>query len=643
MSGIEIAGLALGAIPVLLETIKSYQDVYDKIQTFKKATKQFQIIDAQLQVCRLNFRNECCLILDLVLHDREVSNAMVKDASHVSWHSTTTQQRLDDLLRDHADACATIVSDTYASIQRLRARLLKFQISSSAPSRTLQRARNSATFTMEKSRFERDLSELRKRNADLSLLRTQLTAMQSRPKASFRSIDAPILGQVQNIRNASSMLYETLKTSWSCSNQRNVQHSVKLCVDARPSSIANSVNLDIAITCDSDESSLETQSPLAWVMVQSDNLDLPSTPIPPQKLDSLVQAFEKSFKDQLGRQDSSSHMAVAQNFATRQRSVQRDSGNKSSPPDDSSHQSSTVQLCLPRAVSSDSLPVPKSHTETTSASHTSNGTDICKVANACSFLQKALHDCRSSAKPYCLGYLKSRTDSTYLFYPPVTPGIVNTALAGPAVDHITTLISLIECSDRGSSDLIHQCQLALKISKSVLQFHGTPWLRSTWKLHDLSIFGSELSDESLLTLHLSTYFESSATGVALLGQGSPAMDKLFSQSNAASAANSCLARLCPGIYNEALFSLGVALLEIAHWQPLRSMAENDANDFFTAHRLVRGRPPLGPKYRKVVERCLRCDFGVSSESLEDLELQQAVWAKVVLPLEALIRDISQEE
>lgn len=73
-----------------------------------------------------------------------------------------------------------------------------------------------------------------------------------------------------------------------------------------------------------------------------------------------------------------------------------------------------------------------------------------------------------------------------------------------------------------------------------------------------------------------------------------------------------------------LFSLGVALLEIVHWQPFHTMAQNDANEFYTAHRLVRSRPPLGPMYRKVVERCLRCDFGVNSEKLEDLELQQAV-------------------
>lgn len=46
MSGIEAAGLALGAVPVILEVIKAYRDTYDNIQVFKQATKELQIVDA---------------------------------------------------------------------------------------------------------------------------------------------------------------------------------------------------------------------------------------------------------------------------------------------------------------------------------------------------------------------------------------------------------------------------------------------------------------------------------------------------------------------------------------------------------------------------------------------------------------------
>ncbi|KAF2686941.1 hypothetical protein K458DRAFT_297848, partial [Lentithecium fluviatile CBS 122367] len=52
--------------------------------------------------------------------------------------------------------------------------------------------------------------------------------------------------------------------------------------------------------------------------------------------------------------------------------------------------------------------------------------------------------------------------------------------------------------------------------------------------------------------------------------------------------------------------------------------------------------PLGRNYQLIVQRCLRCDFGAGSE-LEDVVLQQAVWSKVIFPLEALIKSTSQED
>jgi hypothetical protein len=269
----------------------------------------------------------------------------------------------------------------------------------------------------------------------------------------------------------------------------------------------------------------------------------------------------------------------------------------------------------------------------------SNETDICTIPNVCSYFQRNLQSPSGYPNYQCLGYMRSPTDSKYLFYPPTAPRLVSTT---SSADEVTSLIAIIEQSQGGPSDLLHQYQLALKISNSVLQFHGTAWMLPTWKLRDVSIFGSELSDQTLMTLHLSTYFESSPQCSAPSGPSNITPSNPASQTTNLSPVDACCASLCPGIYNETLFSLGIALLEIAHWQSLRSMGQNDANEFYTAHRLVRGRPPLGLKYRKIVERCLRCDFGAGTEDLEDIELQQAVWSKVVFPLESLIRDTSQE-
>lgn len=46
------------------------------------------------------------------------------------------------------------------------------------------------------------------------------------------------------------MLYETLKQSWSCSDQTHLRHWVKLCIDSETESQSESVTLDMAIACD---------------------------------------------------------------------------------------------------------------------------------------------------------------------------------------------------------------------------------------------------------------------------------------------------------------------------------------------------------------------------------------------------------
>jgi hypothetical protein len=129
MSGIEVAGLALGAIPVLLEAIKTYRDAQDKIQTFKQSTKQLQIVDAQFRVCRLNFLNECRLLLDLILSNQELSKEMIRDVNHPLWEDKHVRLQFEDILKEHVDACATIVLNTHSVVQELDTRLSKFQVS----------------------------------------------------------------------------------------------------------------------------------------------------------------------------------------------------------------------------------------------------------------------------------------------------------------------------------------------------------------------------------------------------------------------------------------------------------------------------------------------------------------------------------
>jgi hypothetical protein len=284
-----------------------------------------------------------------------------------------------------------------------------------------------------------------------------------------------------------------------------------------------------------------------------------------------------------------------------------------------------------------SLPPQTSHTA-------SKSVDLCKVACVCSHFRSKMASPAMYQKEHCFGYLQSPCRFRLLYFGPSTPGSEHSpSFARTSRDEVTALKDLIEQPQPNRLQLLHQYQLALRIARSVLQFHNTAWLPAIWRSEDLAIVGSDISDQSLGTLHLSTRFET-ATGANMTQTTLQATTDTNATTNTPnpSTVDACCKKLGPSVYNDTLFCLGIVLLEIAHWQTFEQMRQGDPDEFYAAHRIVRGPPPLGTKYRKIVERCLRCDFGAKSEDLEDVELQRAVWSKVVYPLEALVRDISQE-
>jgi len=103
---------------------------------------------------------------------------------------------------------------------------------------------------MEKSRLERDIATLRKRNADLNLLRTHFSTQESRSYM-VKSIDEDAQRKIKRlatIRLAANLLHDTLKAAWSCSDSTHVQHWAKLCVDTETRSKSDSVTLDMAVS-----------------------------------------------------------------------------------------------------------------------------------------------------------------------------------------------------------------------------------------------------------------------------------------------------------------------------------------------------------------------------------------------------------
>lgn len=125
MSGIEIAGLAFGVLPILVELVKSYSTVADGLHTFRHYSREVKAISLQLNVQNGIFLNHCRLLLRLVEDDKAAED-MLEDKSDRRWTSKELNDKLSTVLKESFDLCRDIVEGTKDVVDEMRVELEKF-------------------------------------------------------------------------------------------------------------------------------------------------------------------------------------------------------------------------------------------------------------------------------------------------------------------------------------------------------------------------------------------------------------------------------------------------------------------------------------------------------------------------------------
>jgi hypothetical protein len=218
----------------------------------------------------------------------------------------------------------------------------------------------------------------------------------------------------------------------------------------------------------------------------------------------------------------------------------------------------------------------------------------------------------------CLGSLETPNMFKHVFYEAEShPHLIKHSATHLQIVPISTLMSQ---SSGDELDLVDQLKLAHQAAIGVLQHGPTKWLSRRWTWEDLAFFkfNNNLSDEALQTLHLKADI--------------PHCNHSITQNNVND--GSCIGKtnnntaseyIDDYVNNITLFSLGIALLEVAYWKPISELLrDSNENIFAAARRLSNGRFRLGRRYQRVVQQCLQCNFGFGTD-LNKPELQSAVY------------------
>lgn len=250
MSGIEIAGLAIGVVPIVVEILKSYTTAKRRLQTFSRHVDVVRDILLRFQVAAANFNNDCRLLLQAVVaHPGDVAE-MIDDPTHKHWQ----EQRMDiekglrNLLHQDYDLCQNMITHLRDILRETQHSLIKLEKGLENHHETTRKIWHAFNTMCKENEYIRQLDALDKWNKLLSKLRKQRCKIQKRRNVSTACIYRKAVPRsYQQIRVAARHLGESLHDSWSCTNDSHSGHQAKLSLDAK--SGHDDVQLDLVVAC----------------------------------------------------------------------------------------------------------------------------------------------------------------------------------------------------------------------------------------------------------------------------------------------------------------------------------------------------------------------------------------------------------
>lgn len=260
--------------------------------------------------------------------------------------------------------------------------------------------------------------------------------------------------------------------------------------------------------------------------------------------------------------------------------------------------------------------------------------DLCSVKDLCSHLYSCTRS-HLGRRDQCTGYLDTSDDLRHFLYPIRDP---EECLSSKVKSDPTTLNQILNLPVERTISVAEQLRLALRLVRAVLHFHATPWLKPLWHLHDFAYFETDEGlAASLSTLHISAELvhrhpqqrDPHDTLMVDSGGLSDGKDSSSDLELLVEAQREC------GIRNLTMHSLGVALLQIGQWDPLRP---DNIVEIRKVADLAGNGSRLGPRYLRLTQKCLECDFGFGKD-LDQPELQSAVYRDVACELEELISSL----
>lgn len=123
MSGIEIAGLVLGAFPLLIQALKTYREGAETLKDWWKIERAYKKTNQDLNYHQILFEeNVERFLLPLVADDDEL-RALMADPAGKGWEDAELELRLRQRLPKSYDLFLDIIGDISGLVESLKGEL----------------------------------------------------------------------------------------------------------------------------------------------------------------------------------------------------------------------------------------------------------------------------------------------------------------------------------------------------------------------------------------------------------------------------------------------------------------------------------------------------------------------------------------
>ncbi|KAL1613934.1 hypothetical protein SLS54_010144 [Diplodia seriata] len=214
MSGIEVAGLVLGALPLIVKALKAYSSGASTIRRYIRYHTPLKDLSTELGVEYVLYLNACERLLDGLVDDNTEREALLQKPGGPAWKNQELERRLKQRLSKGYPVFVDTVNQIEFAVAELM-KLLKFSPDGQPQfnaANGFAREYRRLSFSLNKSKYDDLISTVKKYGAALRELTNQSIVLE--PSRSARR-----LPDFELIRSYATSIYSTFCTALQCNCQ----------------------------------------------------------------------------------------------------------------------------------------------------------------------------------------------------------------------------------------------------------------------------------------------------------------------------------------------------------------------------------------------------------------------------------------